>query len=137
MSVSASTREELVEKLVKASVVHAPPKDANVVFVFSGQGGQYLGMGHSLYQTSVLFKKHIDECHNILIAAGFPGVLAIITAGADGSGLAVPEEFEAYQAAIFALEYALAKLWMSWGLRPSAVVGHRFVYFFHPNNPCD
>jgi acyl transferase domain-containing protein len=65
-----------------------------------------------------------------LIPAGCPSVLAIITAGADGSGLVVPEEYEAYQTAMFALEYALAKLWISWGLRPSAVVGHRFVCFF-------
>jgi acyl transferase domain-containing protein len=129
ISVSASTREELVERLSKAVAVYSSTKDAHVIFVFSGQGSQYLGMGNSLYKSSVLFRKHIDECHDMLIAAGFPGVLAIITAGTRGSGLSVTEEFEAFQAAIFALEYALAKLWMSWGLRPAAVVGHRYVCF--------
>ena len=134
MSVSASTREELVEKLGKTTVVHSPSKDACIVFVFSGQGGQYLEMGHSLYRSSSLFKKHIDECHKILVEGGFPGVLAIITPASEpqpeGRNQAAQEEFEAYQAAIFALEFALAKLWMSWGVRPAAVVGHRYVFYF-------
>ncbi|KAF8224464.1 polyketide beta-ketoacyl-synthase [Tricholoma matsutake] len=124
ISVAASTRDELVERLARAAVVHSSSKNASIVFVFSGQGGQYLNMGLSLYRTSFLFKQVIDECHNILVMAGFPGVLAIITAGTDGCGLPVTEELEAYQAAIFALEYALAKLWMSWGMKPAAVVGH-------------
>ena len=125
MSVAASTRDELVEKLTKANVVRSASKDPSVVFVFSGQGGQYVNMGHSLYRSSGLFRKHVDECHDVLVAAGFPGVLAIIAAGASGSGLDVSEEFEAYQAAIFTLEYAVAMLWMSWGVKPVAVVGHR------------
>jgi acyl transferase domain-containing protein len=129
VSVSASKRDELVEKLAKAAVVHSPPKDACIVFVFSGQGGQYLKMGYSLYRSSSLFKKHIDECHDILVEAGFPGVLAIITAEPLGSNQTAQEEFEAYQAAIFSLEFALAKLWMSWGVRPAAVVGHRYICF--------
>jgi len=49
-------------------------------------------------------------------------------AGEGGSGLTKLEEFEVYQAAIFSLEYALAKLWMSWGLTPAAVVGHRYAF---------
>jgi len=83
-------------------------------------------MGRSLYQTSPMFKKVIDDCHSILVAAGFPGVLPIIVAEGNSSGLTKFEEFEASQAAIFSLEYALAKLWISWGITPSAVVGHRY-----------
>lgn len=126
--VSASSRDELVEKLEQAPVSHRDEKRDNIVFVFSGQGGQYLGMGRSLYETSPLFKHHIDECHHILTSEGFPGVIPIITRNsAQGSGLETLHEFEAYQAAIFSLEYALAKLWISWGLTPKAVVGHRSV----------
>ncbi|KAF9464084.1 beta-ketoacyl synthase, partial [Collybia nuda] len=124
ISVSARNKEDLAEKLGKASIVHTTSKNAQAVFVFSGQGGQYLGMGQSLYQTTPLFRHHVDECHDFLVAAGFPGVRAILTPGARGSGLSALEEFEAYQAAIFTLEYSLAQLWMSWGLVPAAVVGH-------------
>lgn len=124
IAVQASTKEELIEKLGKASPIHVQDKSGKVVFVFSGQGSQYLGMGKTLYETSELFRKHIDECHSFLVASGFPGVTQVLLAGDEGSGLTKLEEFEAYQAAIFSLEYALAKLWMSWGLTPAAVVGH-------------
>lgn len=126
LAVSASTREELITKLEAASAQSVKAIDSNkAIFVFSGQGGQYLGMGKPLYTTVPLFKKHIDICHELLINMGFPGVLAIITSDGDSSNLSKFDEFEAYQAAIFALEYSLAQLWISWGLEPAAVVGHR------------
>ncbi|KAJ7720853.1 putative polyketide synthase [Mycena maculata] len=124
IAVSASTRAELVEKLGSASVVQPSNDAAQAVFVFSGQGGQYIGMGRRLYDESPVFRGRVDECHAILITAGFPGVLPIILGDTDGSGLTALEEFEAYQTAIFALEYGLAQLWISWGLIPAAVVGH-------------
>ncbi len=127
IAVQAGTKEELIEKLGRASPVHVKDETGKVVFVFSGQGSQYLGMGKALYETSQLFRKYIDECHEILIVLGFPGVTPIILAGEEGSGLTTLEEFESYQAAIFSLEYALAKLWMAWGLTPAAAVGHRYV----------
>ncbi|KXN83388.1 Conidial yellow pigment biosynthesis polyketide synthase [Leucoagaricus sp. SymC.cos] len=124
LAVSASTKEELVEKLGKAAASQVKEAPWTTAFVFSGQGSQYLGMGRSLYRTVPLFRRIIDDCHSILVAAGFPGVLAILTSEGESSGLAKLEEFEANQAAIFSLEYALAKLWMSWGIKPSVVVGH-------------
>ncbi|PBK78491.1 polyketide beta-ketoacyl-synthase [Armillaria solidipes] len=123
-AVAASTREELIEKLQKAKFVQSPSQDGKAVFVFSGQGAQYVEMGRTLYDSSPIFRSHIDECHSFLTASGFCGVLPIIAPGPHGTGLTETEEFEAYQAAIFALEYALAKLWMSWGVKPTAVVGH-------------
>ncbi|KAK0463812.1 putative polyketide synthase [Desarmillaria tabescens] len=123
-AVAASTRDELIEKLQKAKSVQSSSQDGKVVFVFSGQGAQYVEMGRVLYDSSPIFKSHIDECHSFLTASGFCGVLPIIAPGPDGTGLTETEEFEAYQTAIFALEYALAKLWMSWGVKPTAVVGH-------------
>ncbi|KAJ3575743.1 hypothetical protein NP233_g904 [Leucocoprinus birnbaumii] len=123
-AVSVSSKEELVEKLEKASAAQVQDTPFSTAFVFSGQGSQYIGMGRSLYQTTPVFKKTVDDCHSILVAAGFPGVLPIIVPEGDTSGLTKLEEFEANQAAIFSLEYALAKLWMSWGITPSVVVGH-------------
>ena len=129
MAFVAKDKQQLVERLGKASAVQVTGHSGEVVFVFSGQGSQHLGMGASLYQTCPIFKRHIDECHTFLIASGFPGVLQIITAdiAVVGSELTQPDTIEAFHAAIFALEYALAKLWISWGIKPAVVVGHRFV----------
>ncbi|KAH0578258.1 hypothetical protein H2248_004036 [Termitomyces sp. 'cryptogamus'] len=124
LAVSADSKEDLIIKLQRALPAQATPKDARTVFVFSGQGGQYLGMGRSLYQKSRLFKSHVDECHAILRKEGSLVVLPILTADSPTSGLSDLEEFEAYQVSIFTLQYALARLWMSWGVSPPAVVGH-------------
>ncbi|KAI3600489.1 polyketide synthase [Moniliophthora roreri] len=124
MAVSASTRQELVEKLQQASVTQAKESDAEVAFVFSGQGGQYLGMGAALYETCSVFKNHIDECRSLLLCMGFGDILSIICSSGEASGLSATDELEIYQTAVFALEYSLAQMWMSWGLSPVAVVGH-------------
>lgn len=125
LAVSASSKEELITKLKSANVVQAKERDTTIVFVFSGQGSQYLGMGSSLYASSPPFRRHIDECHAILTSSGFCGVLPIITRGAGFSGGTDTQEIEAFQSALLSVEYALAKLWMSWGLKPAAVIGHR------------
>ncbi|KAF7776218.1 hypothetical protein Agabi119p4_4611 [Agaricus bisporus var. burnettii] len=124
IAVQASTQDELMEKLKGASPVHVQGELGKVVFVFSAQGGQYLGMGKTLYQTSEVFRKHINKCHSFLVSSGFVGVTQILLAGEGGSGLAKLEELEAYQVASFSLEYSIAKMWMSWGLIPAAVIGH-------------
>ena len=125
LAVSVSSKEELIAKLKSASVVQATERDANIVFVFSGQGSQYLGMGSSLYTSSPLFRRHIDECHAILTSSGFCGILPIITRGSGLPGGTDVLEIESFQSALLSVEYALAKLWMSWGLKPAAVIGHR------------
>ncbi|THU92749.1 polyketide synthase [Dendrothele bispora CBS 962.96] len=122
--VTASSKNELIQNLSSAAIQKSPEGHARVVFVFSGQGSQYLGMGKALYERNTAFKEVIDDCHAFLIDKGFPGVLPILTSSGESSGLTKLEEFEAYQAAIFALEYAIARLWISWGLSPFAVIGH-------------
>ncbi|KAJ3856279.1 polyketide beta-ketoacyl-synthase [Lentinula lateritia] len=123
LAVVASERTRLVESLHKAAIVSSSAQPTRrVVFVFSGQSSQYPGMGQVFYSTSPLFKHHVDECHAILVSLGFHGVLSIFT-GNEG-GLSDSEKIEAYQAAIFTLEYALGKLWMFWGIVPTAVIGH-------------
>lgn len=121
---SVRDKPDLIQKLNAASII--PPRShqpTGTIFVFSGQGGQYHGMGKSLYESSNIFKSHIDDAHKFLIEAGFPGILHIIK-GEESVSMG-EEEFESYQAAILALEYGVAKLWISWGVHPTAVVGHR------------
>ncbi|KZP30156.1 putative polyketide synthase [Athelia psychrophila] len=126
LALSVCDKQELVEKLTTATPIHVSSTSDGVVFVFSGQGSQYLGMGASLYRTCPLFRRHIDECNTILLDANFSSILPIIMADEDAEDVGLSREaiLEACQTSIFAIEYSLAKLWMSWGISPVAVVGH-------------
>ena len=129
LAVSCGTIQELVRKIQTTAIVKAEGPNG-VAFIFSGQGHEYRGMASSLYATSPTFKKHIDECDSILIARGFSGIRAIISKDVEDGVTSVDAE-ERFQTATFALQYALAMLWMSWGVQPMAVVGHRSVSRFH------
>lgn len=125
--VAAASFDGLIEALEKAAPTEVPASgESRTVFVFSGQGGQYLGMGRSLLQTSPVFRDIVEQADSALVGLGFVGVLPIMTA-ADGTepDLTPKQRIEAFQCAIFVLEYALAKLWMSFGVQPDAVLGHR------------
>lgn len=127
IAVTAASFDSLISELEKAVPKQTTrSEESKTVFVFSGQGGQYLGMGHSLIQTSPLFRDIVEQAHSILVGLGFVGVLPIMNAE-DGvePALTPKQRIEAFQCAIFVLEYALAKLWISFGLHPDAVLGHR------------
>jgi acyl transferase domain-containing protein len=126
VSLAARTRQELVEGLLSGpSSTRVSRKNGQASFVFSGQGGQYVGMGSELYRSVPLFKGIIDQCHGFLETSGFAGVVQFI---ASEENLGFPskiEQLEVCHCAIFALEYALARLWIHWGVNPTVVVGHR------------
>jgi acyl transferase domain-containing protein len=105
---------------------HHKPSEHDVVFMFSGQGTQYANMGLGLYKNEPLYQQSIDRSAQILEDH----------LGQDLRDIMFPAEDEIEQAseqlkntritqpALFTLEYALAQLWMSWGVRPTAFVGH-------------
>ncbi len=100
--------------------------DRPVSFMFTGQGSQYVNMARDIYETEPLFRERIDRCSEILIAL----------TGIDLRTMIYPEESErewasrqldqtaTTQPALFVLEYALASLWMEWGLQPHSMIGH-------------
>jgi acyl transferase domain-containing protein len=99
------------------------PKDEkpNVVFVFPGQGSQWVGMGRSLLEQEPVFRAAIEACDRaIQREAGF-SVLAELRADEARSRLG---EIDVVQPVLFAIEVGLAALWRSWGIEPAAVVGH-------------
>ncbi len=128
LAVVAATVPELSEKLaalaaapslVDASVPPAAPK---IAFLFTGQGAQYPGMGHQLYQTQPTFRAALDRCAELLQPYLPQPLLSTLYPAA---GQASPLDETAFtQPALFALEYALAELWRSWGIEPGAVLGH-------------
>ncbi|KAF8810981.1 polyketide beta-ketoacyl-synthase [Phlegmacium glaucopus] len=127
LAVTAGNSVELANGLASAPLVRVSKDPSRVVFVFTGQGMHYHGMGRSLYLTSPIFKRHIDECHKILVLSGFAGIVPLITAKMDDdSG---ENDARSYQCAVFSIEFALAKLWMFWGIRPVAIVGHSLGEF--------
>ncbi|MFJ2760404.1 type I polyketide synthase [Streptomyces prasinus] len=97
----------------------ATPK---VAYLFSGTGTQYAGMGGVLYRQYSVFRDAIDACDRVFTPlTGLPPG-ALIRGEDEVPGRV--HEARHLQPALFSLEYAMARLWLSWGVRPSVLVGH-------------
>lgn len=108
-----------------------PKKRRPVVFMFPGQGAQYCQMGAQLYAAEPEFRKWVDECAGIvqsLLPKDLREVMHPGDSGAeDAQKLLTSTSFA--QPALFTIEFALAKLWMSWGIQPDAMIGHSIGEF--------
>lgn len=93
-----------------------------LAFLFTGHGAQYPGMGRGLYEQSAVFRQAIEDCDEALrpyLDHPLPDILyhhELAPRLLDSMTYA--------QAGLFALEYGLARLWQSWGVWPTAVMGH-------------
>lgn len=123
----AETTDDLVRKLDQSPAAGPPDRRRRLAFLFSGQGSQYPGMGGELARVEPRFRQALQEAGELFEThLGIPGsqVLSGVT-GKEARGDTSPlDETGRTQPALFALEYALATLWRSWGIRPDAVLGH-------------
>ncbi|HEX8352728.1 MAG TPA: type I polyketide synthase, partial [Pyrinomonadaceae bacterium] len=100
----------------------AEPGGAQVGMMFSGQGSQYAGMGRQLYECEATFREWVDRCAAPLQShLGLDLRKVIFGPGATEEKL---QQTALTQPALFVVEYALAQLFMSWGIRPQAMIGH-------------
>ncbi|MGB3193281.1 MAG: type I polyketide synthase [Limnoraphis sp.] len=136
LAIITSNKEALAAQLTKISAgeqtnhvvsgkVSSHRKSPKIAFLFTGQGSQFVNMGRQLYKTQPLFRRTLEQCDQILQSYFKKSILDIL----------YPQDSQPFknslidqtvytQATLFSLEYALAQLWLSWGIKPSAVMGH-------------
>ncbi|MEH2172822.1 type I polyketide synthase [Nostoc sp.] len=130
MAIVAGSTNELVEQLnsiqsgnkgrTAIAISSGRVCDREIAFLFTGQGSQYAGMGQKLYQTQPTFRKALQQCDEILRSELEIPLLEILYPQTDS----LLNQTAYTQPALFAIEYALYQLWRSWGITPSAVIGH-------------
>ncbi|HZF11551.1 MAG TPA: MupA/Atu3671 family FMN-dependent luciferase-like monooxygenase [Thermoanaerobaculia bacterium] len=97
-----------------------------VVFLFPGQGAQYLDMGRELYHTEPVFRDHLGLCAELLAPHLGANLCALLYPDGEARDK-VARELDrpaVTPAALFAVETGLARLWMAWGIAPQAMLGH-------------
>ncbi|MDZ8261477.1 SDR family oxidoreductase [Nostoc sp. ChiQUE01b] len=110
----------------RAFTHYQEPCNRSVVFMFSGQGTQYVNMARELYESETVFREQVDCCCELLKphlevdlrTVLYPNEKKALTAAQKLQQTAIT------QPALFVIEYALAKLWMAWGVRPETMIGH-------------
>ncbi len=124
----ADSMDELIAKMrvfsneeTEVEPVRNADNKGKVAFVFPGQGAQWLGMGKELYAGSKVFKSEIDAFDVALSQYTDWSLVEQLHADETTSRMG---EINVVQPAICAIQIALAKKWMSWGVVPDAVIGH-------------
>lgn len=123
-ALTASTTQEAVSKLeaeIERAALGAKSAATDVVFMYTGQGSHYAGMGSELYRTNSVFRRTVDLCVSICAANGFPAFLDIIT---DSTVDVSAKNAAQIQLAVVTLEISLTAFWHAAGIKPAMVMGH-------------
>ncbi len=114
----------------KADVKPVESIPDDIVFMFPGQGAQFLNMGRAFYDCEPVFRQAVDDCADLVRdALGEDIRLVMYLEAPDAAAEAKLNDTRFAQPALFVTEYALAKLWMSWGIAPTVLCGHSIGEF--------
>jgi non-ribosomal peptide synthase protein (TIGR01720 family) len=117
---AAAVRALAGEAPARAAGGRAGTSQPSAVFLFPGQGAQYAGMARGLYEREPVFRDELDRCAEILRPhLGLD--LRDVVFSDDADRL---KQTALTQPTLFAVEYAIAKQWMSWGIAPESMIGH-------------
>lgn len=123
-AITADSTEEVIQSLKHVNLsdhITPVPDNSPVVFMFSGQGSQYVKMAAGLYHSEPIFCEKVDECMELL--GGFSDLdFAEVLLGYKGEEAI--HETKYTQPLLFVIEYALASLLISWGIVPDKMIGH-------------
>jgi acyl transferase domain-containing protein len=126
LALTCSTSEDACAKLEHAAQNYVDHDASSLSFMFTGQGSQYAGMAKGLYLHEPVFQECIDQCAEFLLPMLGRDVRDFINLDP-----ALKDQYQEdlrntlfAQPTLFVVEYTIAKLWMHWGMRPSAMIGH-------------
>ncbi len=94
-----------------------------VVFVFPGQGAQWLGMGRQLLAAEPVFARSLAQCEQAMRPWVNWSLVEQLGLNETDPGYCLAE-IDVIQPTLLSIEIALAELWRSWGIEPAAVIGH-------------
>ncbi|HEX4494597.1 MAG TPA: amino acid adenylation domain-containing protein [Thermoanaerobaculia bacterium] len=116
----------LAERDPERMLTAAAGRGLAVDFLFPGQGAQHVDMTRGLYETEPAFRDEVDRCVDRLRAPLGLDLREVMfpSPGRAAAAAARLERTALTQPALFTVEYALAKLWMDWGIRPRGMLGH-------------
>ena len=106
--------------------VYQDHRERPVLFMFSGQGAQYVNMGLELYRIEPTFREHVNHCSELLKPHLKCDLRDVLYPSQERAEEATQQlnQTAFTQPALFVIEYAMAQLWMAWGVRPQAMIGH-------------
>ncbi|MFD3167089.1 condensation domain-containing protein [Herpetosiphon sp. NSE202] len=130
-AVVCTTHEEAYQALIRLErnngVYASSSETAKAVnFMFPGQGSQYVSMAADLYQHQPLFRQTVNQCAELLRPQLGLDIRTLIFADSDQTAMASQQLNQTMyaQPALFTIEYALAQVWLAWGIVPQAMIGH-------------
>lgn len=105
---------------------HSQETNPSVIFMFPGQGSQKVNMAREIYESEALFRTVVNQCAQLASQYLNRNLIEIIypqeRKTEESENLLTSTEYA--QPCLFTIEYALAKLWQSWGIQPTAMIGH-------------